>query len=76
MAAVGRGRYFPRMPPWPEPGIVSAVTQSLCRPSRSLWGRDERSPIVRAMLVDLLAVVLAVVMFAVLWLIVEGIDRI
>jgi hypothetical protein len=51
-----------------------AVTQSLCGLSGSLYDRDATSTILLAM--DVVAIVLGIAMFAILLLIIEGIDRV
>ena len=52
----------------------SAVTKSLCRSRRSLCGCDATASIVLAM--DVVAIVLGIVAFAILLLLIEGIDRV
>jgi hypothetical protein len=55
-------------------GSDGAVTKSLCRTPRSLCDRDAlRSIVVR---MDVVSIVLGIVMFAILLLIIEGIDRV
>ena len=50
------------------------VTKSLCRVANSLCERDGRCLIVMSM--DAVAIVIGIVMFALLLLMLEGIDRI
>jgi hypothetical protein len=52
----------------------ATVTKSLCRVANSLCERDGRCLIVVSM--DAVAVILGIAMFAILLLIIEGIDRI
>jgi hypothetical protein len=50
------------------------VTKTSCAAAESLWDRDAHAPIVMAM--DLVAIVLGIAMFAILILMIEGIDRV
>ena len=54
--------------------MQSAVTKSLCRLRASLCGRDASASIVLAM--DVVAIVLGIAAFAILLLLIEGIDRV
>ena len=54
--------------------VGSAVTKSLCGARRSSRGRDARPSIACAM--DVVAIVLGIVMFAILLVLIEGIDRV
>ena len=50
------------------------VTKTSCAAAESLWDRDAPAPIVMAM--DVVAIVLGIAMFAILILMIEGIDRV
>jgi hypothetical protein len=70
-SGLGAALSAPREPPT-TPG--HAVTKSLCGRRGSSCGRDVRASIVLAM--DVVAIVLGILMFAILLLIIEGIDRV
>ncbi len=54
--------------------VRAAVTKSLCAGGHSSCDRDAVAPIVIAM--DVLAIILGVVTFAILLISIEGIDRV
>jgi hypothetical protein len=54
--------------------LAPAVTQSLCARADSSRGRDAGASIVNVM--DVVAIILGIVAFAILLLMIEGIDRI
>jgi hypothetical protein len=58
----------------PTPARGGAVTKSLCTGRESSRDRDVLTAILMAM--DLVAIVLGIAMFAILILMIEGIDRV
>ena len=66
-----------RLPGSPAPVYLRRmpfVTKTSCAAAESLWDRDAPAPIVMAM--DVVAIVLGIAMFAILILMIEGIDRV